>query len=457
MFLLFPVANQPVIAQTVVTPPPRKIELWMGQTKLRGANIWQKVRTDLDLGGWPSDANKCADHLNDLTETVYTPDDFKKLRSWNANYVNISAPAPYSQKPLGDGPAAGYRPIPCLLAHLQNLVCLAQINGLYSVIGFRTGPGRSEKHFDEHDNSETRKELFAVDRRGRLTKLAQAAQAAWIEAWKNAANAFYGNPAVAGYELMVEPGSDMEKSLKDHPGLWFDLALRAAQAIRTIDSGENATPILIQGLGFGGVDGFVQIPVAQFRDVSNVVFTVHQYQPDRYTHQNPDEGDEDCRNFPGSAVGRTLPIPLTDPVLRLARCQFDRIHDFATGGRPTAVTEFGVFRYAPDAFRFLNAAFDILEAMRVNHAIWLWEINDIGNFDDFSYRRGSDPSNHRPGPENVSSRMPTPEECAEIRRPNALPPPPRPGAPAGDLEINDWLIRAIKCNWAQNTIFAPLQ
>ena len=87
---------------SVLTPAPKlpcpalkdiveKFDLWKSGTCLRGANIWQKrVKTDEGMGDGP-------------VGPPYTQEDFCKLADWGANYVNISHPGIFAEKPDARG------------------------------------------------------------------------------------------------------------------------------------------------------------------------------------------------------------------------------------------------------------------------------------------------------------------------------------------------------------------
>jgi hypothetical protein len=81
-----------------------KIDLWRGTTYLRGANLWQKVE-----GGELSPS--------------FTRSDLHDLKSWGANYVNISHPGIYGVHKIKN-PATGrkeYAPDDALLTNLKTL------------------------------------------------------------------------------------------------------------------------------------------------------------------------------------------------------------------------------------------------------------------------------------------------------------------------------------------------
>src|SRR5205085_9732814 len=109
-------------------PGDEKWGVWNRGTYLRGANIWLKRKGD-DL--YPA----------------YTPEDLSDLAAWGANYVNISYPGIYNEKPHRHSPKYGTEKK--VLDGLYDLVSWATTKNLYVVIAFRTGPQSFEKRFDE--------------------------------------------------------------------------------------------------------------------------------------------------------------------------------------------------------------------------------------------------------------------------------------------------------------------
>ena len=164
-----------------------KWSLWVDGPHLRGANIWQAiVIPDLDglefKGAGP-------------VGPPYTQEDFNQLAALGANYVAISGPGLYTEKPpfvVDQG----------VVDHLDSLLTMIGNADMFATIGFRTGPGRSEYglccggdwYFRDYFNDTMWED--------------QVAQDAWVEMWRYTANRYQDNPIVAGYKLMVEPNAN---------------------------------------------------------------------------------------------------------------------------------------------------------------------------------------------------------------------------------------------------------
>jgi hypothetical protein len=315
----------------------QKFDLWLGQKPyLRGANIWQKlvVPSD-DMGPGP-------------LGPPYSQQDFNNLAAWGANYVNISHPGIFTEKP---SPSA-YVVNEGAYSNLDNLITLAENAGLFVVVAFRTGPGRNESVF----GGETIPVLDTV-------WSSTAAQSAWSAMWKETATRLKGRKNVVGYDLMVEP--DM-----DNYAQWNSFALAMTQAIRSVD---QDTPIIVEGASWASADSLAELKLT---GDAKTVYAVHQYNPVKYTDQRPGKN-----------------IPYTSGLSKAFNyiTQFKAQHP----GVPVTVNEYGVVRYAPGADQYISQEIQLIESEGANHAIWLWETSYPLDYDDYNIRRGPDPKNHK--------------------------------------------------------------
>lgn len=359
--------------------------LWVGETMLRGANIYQRpVYPELDgdefMGPGPFGP-------------PYTQADFDALAALGANYVNLSTVGLFSEK-------APFELDPQAEASLDALLGMAERAGLFVVISFRTGPGRSDFSVcclgdDWFDPSIYLNDTVWVN---------SSAQDAWVEMWKYTAQRYASNPVVVGYDLMVEPNSnevlydDWEPahfyaahgdSLAD----WNQLYPRIIEGIRQVDP---STPILVQPMGYGDV---AWLPFMRVVEDSRTIYTVHQYEPYVYTHQ-----DAPFQNsYPGSfdtdedGVAERVDRSWLENLLQTVD-QFMSDHHVRC-----AVNEMGVQRWEPGADRFISDEISLLEERGLNWAVWAWEpawepwARDVT---DFNFRLGPDPENTEDVPGN---------------------------------------------------------
>lgn len=331
-----------------------KWSLWTNGTQLRGANIWQRVRVpelDDDLLG------------DGYIGPPYVQADFDRLAAAGANYVNLSIPGIFSERPpyaLDEGAQA----------NLDALLEMAERAGLFAVLSFRTGPGRSDFTFYRDGAGEWFDPALLIE----TVWTEQAAQDAWVDMWRYTATRYRGQPVIVGYDLMVEPNADevlldlydpdefyprYANTLYD----WNQLYPRIVSAIRSVD---GETPILISPMGWGSVPW---LPYLQPVQAERIVYAVHQYGPYLYTHQQPDEN----KPYPGEFDVNWDEIPdrFDRNWLAAYLAPLEEFHQRT--GAPIVVNEFGVVRWAPGAAEFLGDEIAWFEAHGINHALWVWE------------------------------------------------------------------------------------
>ena len=366
--------------------------LWRGPTALRGANVYQRrVYPELDgtdfMGPGP-------------VGPPYTQEDFDRLAALGANYVNISHPGLFTEDPP-------YTVDPDMEANLDRLLDMAAQAGLFAVITFRTGPGRSEfwAFWGEDTDSDPEEEWFDPSYYNNRVWVDPAAQEGWVAMWRYTAQRYRNHPVVVGYDLMCEPNSnevggypdtepldlwDPEEFYAEYGGTlydWNQLYPDIVSAIREVDP---ETPILIGGMGYSAVEW---LPYLEPVDDPRVVYTVHQYEPFVYTHQEPPDL---TRTYPGTfdADWDGEPEPVDRAWLEALLATVD---EFQTEhGVPVAVNEFGVMRWEPGADAFMADQMDLFEERGLNNALWLWETSwdpYAEEVNAFNFRFGPDPDN----------------------------------------------------------------
>ena len=300
----------------------------------------------------------------------YTQEDFNRLSALGANYVNISHPGLFTEFPPYTLDAG-------IQAHLDSLLEMIAKADMFAVISFRTGPGRSEFTFMLEDVGDWYDESYLNDSLWQDRE----AQHAWVEMWKQTAVRYRDNPIIAGYDLMVEPNSNEVGSdaITDYLDIWdpdefydrYSGSLydwnqfypHIVEAIRTVD---KRTPILVGGNGYSSVPW---LPYLEPVEDDRIVYTIHQYSPNQYTHQ---WYDSIACSYPGTCdidwdgekeqINRTyleeLLIPVDDYIAE---------HDV-----PMAVNEFGVIRWIPGAADFMDDQMSLFELRGMNYAFWMY-------------------------------------------------------------------------------------
>lgn len=296
----------------------RKIDLWDNASgpHLRGAVFPQRrVYPDIDgdtfLGPGPVGTPVSDLALASLAET-------------GANLALLSHPGIFTETPP-------YRADPAIEDHLSELVERCTHHGLFSVIGFRTGPGRSEFTF-HRDDGDSWFPASMIDER--VWRDAEA-QSAWSDMWRHTARQFRSNAAIAGYLVMVEPnGSHI---VQQSP--WPQLARRLGQSVREVDS---ETPLLISPDSYASVDREDELDLS---GLGPTVLAIHDYSPFAYTHADPNT----AASF-SEAAARISP-PLSERWM---------------------VGEWGVRRWAHDAPHFATLRLQSMEEQGANSAWFNW-------------------------------------------------------------------------------------
>ena len=255
--------------------PISKIDLWDTATgpHLRGA-VFSQRRVVPSLDGGFLGPGPVGSPISDAA--------LHSLAASGANFALLSHAGIFTEEPPYrlDEPVADY---------LDDLVTRCEAAGLFTVIGFRSGPGRSEFSIQRDSAGD----WFPADLvNERLWREAEA-QDAWAEMWRTAALRYANRRNVAGFLPMVEPnanqaafapGREIWEATQLHeqtagtPADWSALAARLA---RTIRSANADMPILLSP------DGYANALFANLLDldvVAGCVLAIHDYRPRAFTH-----------------------------------------------------------------------------------------------------------------------------------------------------------------------------
>jgi hypothetical protein len=268
------------------------------------------------------------------------------LAAHGANLAVLSVPGTH-------GEHAPYALDEAIEEHLDQLVRRCERAGLFVVIGFRTGPGRSAFTFHRDEAGSWFPAAMVNDHLWR----SEQAGAAWEAMWRRTAAKYRGRANVAGYLLMVEPNANQAAPGPDGGDLdewnperlvqrvsgsaadWPRLARRLASAVREVD---GQTPILVSP------DGYANLDFASLLDIDAVpgqVLALHDYRPRAYTHQ-----------------GRHDALAYTPP----AAFELPTVRRWMMG-------EFGAQRWAPDAARYFRDQIGQYERSGAGWAMFRWD------------------------------------------------------------------------------------
>jgi Cellulase (glycosyl hydrolase family 5) len=299
-------------------PAAPKIELWDNATgpHLRGAvfpqrRVYPEIDGDTFLGPGPVGTPISSRALASLAEA-------------GGNLALLSHPGVFRETPP-------YRLDPEIEDHLAELVERSARHGLFSVIGFRTGPGRSEFTFHRDDGGS----WFPTSMIDERIWSSDEAQGAWVEMCRHTARQFGSTASVAGFLPMVEPNGSHVVSRSP----WSEFARRLAMEIRAVDA---QLPVLISPDGYANSMNAKQLDLS---DIPNLVMAVHDYSPYAYTHGEP-----------MSAAS------FSDAEANIASPDFPR---WMAG-------EYGVRRWAANAARYLDLRLQSIEQYGANSTFFHW-------------------------------------------------------------------------------------
>jgi hypothetical protein len=351
-----------------------RFALWSTGTHLRGANIYQRrVYPDLDgtdfIGPGP-------------VGPPFTQADFDALAALGANYVNISHPGLFTENPP-------YQLDLAVQSNLDSLLDMAARAGLFAVISFRTGPGRSEFSIFEGQD------WFPQSLVNNHVWNDAAAQQAWAQMWSTTATRYRDRATVVGYDLMVEPNGpstqfdiwDPAEFYATRAGSLADWNQMVTPIVAAIRAADVDTPILVSASAYGNLNW---LPFLAPTGDARTVYTVHHYEPFEFSHQNPGENV----NYPGvlsvEGVATTVDRDWLSGLLQVVD-EFKQSH-----GATVAINEFGVKRFAPGAATYFTDQTELFEQRGINYALWIWESSypGLATVDDFNFRHGPNPLDH---------------------------------------------------------------
>lgn len=202
-------------------------------------------------------------------------------------------------------------------------------------------------------------------------------QQKFADDWRRIAERYKGNTTIWGFDLANEP---VEDELADDCDDWNALAARAAAAVRAADP---ARTLIIEPARWGGPAGFRDlVPL----DLTNVVYSVHMYEPGAFTHQGV-HGEWTPIAYPGPISGRDWDRAALEAALK-------PVIDFqARYGVHIYVGEFSAIRWAPgdSARAYLADVVDVFERQG-----WDWSYHAFREWDGWSVEHDGSRTNRQP-------------------------------------------------------------
>ena len=257
-----------------------------------------------------------------------TEKDFEDLKKWGVNLVryHIYGRVPEIEKlPLND--AEKYRRwLDLKLQELDRTLEYCRKNDLKVIIALFNALGSTQTSLLSNTLTFT-----------------PEAQDMLVWEWEKMAAKYKDNPTVCGYDILNEP---LENNYSGQSGVldWDRLAERVAKAIRQIDP---VKPIIIEPSGYGASVYFLV-------DVPNVIYSVHFYSPQHYTHQGLN-GMPAGLSYPGQ-IDNILWDKDTMRKALAPAIEFKKKYNV-----PMIVGEFSALRWAPGSQQYLKNAIEIFE------------------------------------------------------------------------------------------------
>jgi aryl-phospho-beta-D-glucosidase BglC (GH1 family) len=192
----------------------------------------------------------------------------------------------------------------------------------------------------------------------------------FITVWQKIAKRYKGNPTVWGYDLMNEPIQNKPPS----EGMDFmQTQMKVSKTIRRID---KKTAIIFEVEAWDAPSSYLYLSPVPF---SNVIYEVHMYQPESYTHQGVFDNKSGI-TYPG-LIGNSL---YDKNALRKI---LQPVRDFQLSYNASIyVGEFSAIRWAPGAAQYLSDCIDIFEEYG-----WNWTYHAFREYNgwDVEYENGT--------------------------------------------------------------------
>jgi len=282
---------------------------------------------------------------------------------WKANHIRwqlIWGGFPHS--PADKASVEVYRRwLDSALNHLDRLLPVCEELGIMVLIDLHTPPG------GRNQANECR--MFKEQR----------FQEAFVEVWEAIARRYRGKKAVWGYDLVNEP---VEGVVAEGLMGWHTLATATARKVRQVDP-DHA--IIIEPGPWGGAQGLEWFEPL---DVPGIVYSVHMYQPHRFTHQGI-HGNPTGISYPGKVDGKHWDKEALRRVLKPA---IDYQRDC---GVHIYLGEFSAIRWAPgdSARNYIRDCIEIFEEQG-----WDWAYHAFREWDGWSVEHGPNRSDRSPSP-----------------------------------------------------------
>ena len=290
-----------------------------------------------------------------------TEDDFRTLHEWGATLLRFQMVRDWHAVNGNQDLNEYDRWLESRLDHFDTVVLpLAQKYGIMVVLDLHVPPGGRDAGMEAN--------MFYDE----------GIAAHFVELWRRIAMRFKGRGGIYGYDLINEPCQRRETPAGCD---WWNLQRRAAEAIRSEDPD---TPILVESNQWDSPEAYRYMSPLT---LTNILYEVHMYAPDDFTHQRVLGTRLWTVSYPNDEKGwnRVYLAEMLKPVRDFQLKHGARIY----------VGEFSAICWAPGAENFLRDCIDLFEKYGWDwtyHAFreWAgWSVEHEGE-DDASLRHSED-------------------------------------------------------------------
>ena len=309
-----------------------------------------------------------------LTDGEITEDDFRTLNAWGVRLVRYQMNCGFFRHGEMEGGAAAYdRWLDGQLDRLErDVLPWARRFGMKVVVDLHVPPGgrAAGKSMDWA--------LYA-DR---------SLQDRLIGCWRKIAKRLKGNAAtVYGYDILNEP----VQARWSEDLTWWTVQLEVAKAIRQIDA---ETPVIVESPDWDSPEGFAAM--RPLEGVGPVIYQVHLYRPNEYTHQGVSEDKSAKLRWPDAVRGWNRDF---------IRERLKPVRDFERRtGAKIYVGEFSAIVWAEGADRYLADCVAVLREYG-----WDWTYHAFREWKGWSLEHEADgwgkSSSFRLSPDNPRLRV----------------------------------------------------
>jgi hypothetical protein len=203
-------------------------------------------------------------------------------------------------------------------------------------------------------------------------------QDAFVAVWQKLARKYKDTKAIWCYDILNEA---VEPPIPEGLLNWRELALNTSKEIRKIDP---VKAIVIEPAPWGSPNALEWFELFDPKEVPNVVYSVHMYQPHNFTHQGVYDKES----------GLVYPGKMPDGKhwdKEQLRKSLQVVKDFSSDyGAAIYIGEFGSIRWAPEnsSHRYLKDCIEIFEEEG-----WDWAYHAFREWDGWSVEHGSEKDN----------------------------------------------------------------